>query len=74
MQLYYGARDVLDLFRAVMPVLHANELETVPALAAVFANDCLYIAHHCMTLGYQFHVRGARGARVRAHAHTHAHT
>ncbi|CAM9818049.1 unnamed protein product [Ectocarpus sp. 12 AP-2014] len=45
---------MLDLFRAVVPVQHANALDGVPRIAAVFQNDCLYLAHHMVTLGYEF--------------------
>ena len=55
-QLHYSARDMLDLFRAIVPVYHANEIESIPTMAMVFVNDCNYIVHHLMTLGYQFHV------------------
>lgn len=33
---------------------HAGALEGVPRIAAVFQNDCLYLAHHMVTLGYEF--------------------
>jgi len=68
MQLFYSARDMLDLFRAVVPVYHANEIESVPLLAMIFVNDCLYIAHHLMTLGYQFHVRSHTNSLEAANA------
>lgn len=38
----------------VIPVQHANALDGVPRIAAVFQNDCLYLAHHMITLGYEF--------------------
>ncbi|CAM9781621.1 unnamed protein product [Ascophyllum nodosum] len=53
-ELFRTARDMLDLFRAVIPVQHANALEGVPRIAAVFQNDCLYLAHHMVTLGHEF--------------------
>lgn len=33
---------------------HANALDGVPRIAAVFQNDCLYLAHHMVTLGHEF--------------------
>ncbi|CAM9129934.1 unnamed protein product [Hapterophycus canaliculatus] len=53
-ELFRTARDMLDLFRAVVPVQHANALDGVPRIAAVFQNDCLYLAHHMVTLGHEF--------------------
>eukprot|EP00752_Nemacystus_decipiens_P015586 g13909.t1 len=53
-ELFRTARDMLDLYRAVIPVQHANALSGVPRIAAVFQNDCLYIAHHMVTLGHEF--------------------
>ncbi|CAM9792528.1 unnamed protein product [Ectocarpus fasciculatus] len=53
-ELFRTARDMLDLFRAVVPVQHANALDGVPRIAAVFQNDCLYLAHHMVTLGHEY--------------------
>eukprot|EP00040_Diaphanoeca_grandis_P029833 m.175499 g.175499 ORF g.175499 m.175499 type:complete len:762 (-) comp31824_c0_seq1:356-2641(-) len=51
---FYGVRDVFDLFRALVPLKHADTFSQVPQLCAVFYNDCFYIAHHLLTLGHQF--------------------
>ena len=40
-----------------MPIAHEDSLETVPSLAMVFFNDCLFIAHELPMLGYQCHTR-----------------
>eukprot|EP00051_Salpingoeca_urceolata_P017572 m.241060 g.241060 ORF g.241060 m.241060 type:complete len:761 (+) comp18993_c0_seq1:124-2406(+) len=53
-QMFYSVRDMFDLFRAVMPVQHQEMFSTVPQMAAVFHNDCFYIAHHLLSLGHQF--------------------
>ncbi|KAG0279470.1 Centromere/kinetochore protein zw10 [Linnemannia exigua] len=42
--LYKATRSLVDLYRALMPVHHARALTTVPALAILFYNDCMYIA------------------------------
>jgi len=55
--LYGAARDVLDLFRAIVVARHASTYETVPSLCAVFHNDCIYLAHLCLTLGHEFKAR-----------------
>merc|ERR1712224_909776 len=52
--LYKTARDVVDLFRAVAPVVHKDVFDTVPRKAMLFHNDCLYIAHNLLTMGYSY--------------------
>ncbi|CAM9549596.1 unnamed protein product [Chrysoparadoxa australica] len=56
-ELFRASRDMLDLFRAVVPVHHADQITHVPRIAALFHNDCLYIAHHVVTLGHQYRQR-----------------
>ena len=51
------SRDMLDLFRAVVPVVHATELESVPLIGMCVFNDCHYIAYHLVTLGFQYKAR-----------------
>eukprot|EP00730_Choanoeca_flexa_P017063 TRINITY_DN8168_c0_g1_i1.p1 TRINITY_DN8168_c0_g1~~TRINITY_DN8168_c0_g1_i1.p1 ORF type:complete len:746 (+),score=174.94 TRINITY_DN8168_c0_g1_i1:28-2238(+) len=53
-QLFYTVRDILDLFRAVVPAHSKAALEGVPQPAVVFHNDCCYIAHHLLSLGHAF--------------------
>ncbi|CAG8542839.1 2478_t:CDS:10 [Paraglomus brasilianum] len=53
-ELYCCARDIIDLFRAVVPIHQAEVLETDPTRTAIFYNDCIYISYHMLTLGYQF--------------------
>lgn len=45
---------LVTLAAQVVPVQHANALDGVPRIAAVFQNDCLYLAHHMVTLGHEF--------------------
>jgi len=52
--LYRAAREVLDLFRAIIPVKYGNEVHNVPRTAAVLHNDCVFFAHHCLTLGLEY--------------------
>lgn len=40
--------------RQVIPVQHGSALDGVPRIAAVFQNDCLYLAHHMITLGHEY--------------------
>lgn len=52
--LYKTAREMLVLFRAIIPASHQKEIRTVPRTAAVLHNDCTYFAHHCLTLGLEY--------------------
>jgi len=52
--LYRTAREVLDQFRAIIPVTHGHEIANVPRTAAVHHNDCVFIAYHCLSLGLEF--------------------
>ena len=52
--LYKAAREMLTLFRAIIPALYGTEIASVPRTAAVFYNDCIFLAHHCLTLGVEF--------------------
>ncbi|KAJ3244298.1 Centromere/kinetochore protein zw10 [Chytriomyces hyalinus] len=56
-ELFYCARDIFDMYRAVMPVLHEDELLNSPTRAVLFYNDTEYICHHLLTMGYQFQDR-----------------
>jgi centromere/kinetochore protein ZW10 len=55
--LYRTAREMLDLFRAVIPTTLEKEIANVPRIAAVLHNDCVYFAHHCLTLGLEYKER-----------------
>ena len=48
---------MLDLFRAIMPVYYQSSLEEIPGLSMLFFNDCMYISHHLLTLGFHYQVR-----------------
>jgi centromere/kinetochore protein ZW10 len=52
--LYRSSRDVLDLFRSLVPALHGADIASLPRTAAIFHNDCVYMAHHCLTLGLEY--------------------
>jgi len=52
-QLLYCGRDMLELFVNVVPTYHKENLK-LPQMSAVHYNNCMYLAHHCITLGHQF--------------------
>ena len=49
--LYRTTRELLDLFRAVVPAARAGKVESIPRVAAVLHNDCVYLAHESSLLG-----------------------
>ncbi|XP_047119995.1 centromere/kinetochore protein zw10 homolog isoform X1 [Schistocerca piceifrons] len=56
-RLFYTARNVFELYRAVVPTYHAKFLETIPQQVALFHNNCMYLAHHLLTLGHSYRDR-----------------
>ncbi|KAL7547231.1 hypothetical protein ACHAWF_010556 [Thalassiosira exigua] len=52
--LYRASREVLDLFRAVVPASRATEVATLPRAAAVLHNDACYLAKECLLLGVEY--------------------
>lgn len=56
-QLFYSVRNIFHLFHDVVPTYHKENLQKLPQLAAIHHNNCMYIAHHLLTLGHQFRSR-----------------
>jgi Centromere/kinetochore Zw10 len=54
LQLYRAAREILDLYRAMIPVRHGYEIATLPRTAAILHNDAVFLAHYCLTLGVDY--------------------
>lgn len=61
LQLFYSVRNIFLLFCDVVPMYHKENLQKLPQLAAVHHNNCMYIAHHLLTLGHQFRGRLSDG-------------
>ncbi|XP_020600690.1 centromere/kinetochore protein zw10 homolog [Orbicella faveolata] len=53
-QLFYSVRNMFELYCNVVPTYHQQHLRTLPQLSALHHNNCMYIAHHLLTLGHQF--------------------
>eukprot|EP01135_Chromosphaera_perkinsii_P010997 Nk52_evm31s2309 gene=Nk52_evmTU31s2309 len=53
-QLFHTCRDIFTMFRAIVPAYHSESLANVPQLSVLFHNDCMYIAHNLLTLGYSY--------------------
>lgn len=52
--LYRSARELFDLYRAIIPATHGHEVATIPRTAAVLHNDCVYFAHKMLSLGLEY--------------------
>ncbi|KAM5140638.1 centromere/kinetochore protein zw10 homolog [Mantella aurantiaca] len=53
-QLFYTVRNIFHLFYDVVPTYHKQNLQNLPQLSAIHHNNCMYIAHHLVTLGHQY--------------------
>ncbi|NXM74576.1 ZW10 protein, partial [Serilophus lunatus] len=53
-QLFYSIRRIFQLFYEVVPTYHKESLQKFPQLAAIHHNNCMFLAHHLLTLGHQF--------------------
>ncbi|XP_051956225.1 centromere/kinetochore protein zw10 homolog [Xyrauchen texanus] len=53
-QLFYTVRNIFHLFYDVVPTYHKENFLKFPHLAAIQHNNCMFIAHHLLTLGHQF--------------------
>ncbi|KAJ1565092.1 Centromere/kinetochore protein zw10 [Nowakowskiella sp. JEL0078] len=49
---FYTARDMLHLFRALIPVSLNSSMLDNPVAAMVFFNDCRYLEYHIITLSH----------------------
>ncbi|NXQ35541.1 ZW10 protein, partial [Alaudala cheleensis] len=58
-QLFDCVRNIFQLFCEVVPTYHRENLQKLPQLAAIHHNNCMYIAHHLLTLGHQFRYHGS---------------
>uniref|UniRef100_A0A671YEF8 Zw10 kinetochore protein n=1 Tax=Sparus aurata TaxID=8175 RepID=A0A671YEF8_SPAAU len=54
LQLFYTVRNIFQLFYDVVPTYHKENLLKFPHLAAIQHNNCMYLAHHLLTLGHHF--------------------
>ncbi|NWV49555.1 ZW10 protein, partial [Daphoenositta chrysoptera] len=54
LQLCSCVQDIFYVFCEVVPKYHRENLQKLPQLAAIHYNNCMYIAHHLLTLGHQF--------------------
>ncbi|KNC71655.1 hypothetical protein SARC_15806, partial [Sphaeroforma arctica JP610] len=53
-QRFFTARDMFELFRAVVPVLRDEAIRIDPSVAFLVYTDCLYLSHKLSTLAMAF--------------------
>uniref|UniRef100_A0A0B7BFU7 Centromere/kinetochore protein zw10 homolog n=1 Tax=Arion vulgaris TaxID=1028688 RepID=A0A0B7BFU7_9EUPU len=53
-QMFYAVRNMFELFYHVVPTYHSQNFEAFPQIAALHHNNCMFIAHHLLTLSHQF--------------------
>ncbi|CAH3198135.1 unnamed protein product, partial [Porites evermanni] len=52
--LFYTVRNMFELYCNVVPTYHEKRLSTLPQLSALHHNNCMYIAHHLLTLSTHY--------------------
>uniref|UniRef100_A0A8C6S6L6 Centromere/kinetochore protein zw10 homolog n=1 Tax=Neogobius melanostomus TaxID=47308 RepID=A0A8C6S6L6_9GOBI len=55
--LFFTVRNIFQLYYDVVPTYHRENLLKFPHLAAIQHNNCMYLAHHLLTLGHHFSAR-----------------
>jgi centromere/kinetochore protein ZW10 len=56
-RLFCTARNIFELYGAVVPTHHQKLLETIPQQVALFHNNCMYLAHRLVTLSHEYRSR-----------------
>ncbi|XP_064403978.1 centromere/kinetochore protein zw10 homolog [Halichondria panicea] len=57
LQLFTTCRSMVDLFCAILSSYHRQAIAELPSVAMIQHNNCMFLAHHLITLGHQFHSR-----------------
>ncbi|RLN31941.1 hypothetical protein BBJ28_00016928 [Nothophytophthora sp. Chile5] len=55
--LFQTSRDLLFLFRTIVPTLHEDDIANDPRTCMLYHNDCIYIAHHMLVIGHLYKQR-----------------
>ncbi|XP_059485987.1 centromere/kinetochore protein zw10 homolog [Neocloeon triangulifer] len=53
-RLYLTARNALESYCSLTPIYHKKYLDSLPQQAAIFHNNCMYLAHQMLILGPHF--------------------
>uniref|UniRef100_A0A0A9Z1P8 Centromere/kinetochore protein zw10 n=1 Tax=Lygus hesperus TaxID=30085 RepID=A0A0A9Z1P8_LYGHE len=57
LKLFCTARDCINLYVEITPVIHIKLLESLPQQSALFHNNCFYIAHELITLNEPYRTK-----------------
>ncbi|XP_065210036.1 centromere/kinetochore protein zw10 homolog [Planococcus citri] len=52
-ELFYTIRNIVSLYCDLMPLKHSTLLKSIPQQAALFYNNCMYLAHELALLGIE---------------------
>ena len=50
-RLVYTGRNIFEMYQDVLPIAHRDTLEKFPQSSALAYNNCMYLAHECLTIG-----------------------
>ncbi|EFN64147.1 Centromere/kinetochore protein zw10-like protein [Camponotus floridanus] len=53
-RLFYTCRNIFEMYVGLVPEHHKKFLETIPQQIALFHNNCMYLAHHLLTLAHEY--------------------
>ncbi|KAI4497966.1 hypothetical protein M0802_006790 [Mischocyttarus mexicanus] len=53
-RLFYTCRNIFEMYAGLVPEHHRKLLETIPQQVALFHNNCMYLAHHLLTLAHEY--------------------
>ena len=53
LELFRSARDMIDLYCAVIPIFHKLDITSIPRAAAVHYNNAMYVTHYLIVVGPQ---------------------
>ncbi|RLN56940.1 hypothetical protein BBJ29_000858 [Phytophthora kernoviae] len=57
--LFQTGRDLLFLFRTIVPTLYEDDIANDPRTCMLYHNDCLYITYHMLVIGHLYKHRQA---------------
>ncbi|GMF20988.1 unnamed protein product [Phytophthora fragariaefolia] len=52
--LFQTSRDLLFLFRTIVPTLYEDDIANDPRACMLYHNDCLYITYHMLVVGHLY--------------------
>lgn len=52
--LFRTSREIVLLFHTIVPLLYKQKIQNDARSVMLFHNDCQYLAHHMLTLGYEY--------------------